>query len=135
MRDKVVWASIWGLVGLVVAGCGSAPGAEAGEAVTTNTTPSTAVREHADWNYLREQYSGMLGRECGSDVDDGGVWVTCVGLQNVDMKSFYGDAQTLPMSKARADLLQAIEQFESDFGIWRRQLCSADAPGGEPSRV
>jgi hypothetical protein len=115
-----------GVLGITVASAGACGGGSQSHktsTVTQTVQPTTTAQAGADWKYLKTQYSALLGRACGSNVDPGGMWAACVGMQNVDMDSFYRDAQTLPMSKDRADLLKQIEDFKQYYEAWFRNGC------------
>lgn len=104
--------------------CVNAAATETSDA--TATAPQTApVQAGADWKYLKTQYSDLLNRECDAKEYSTDLYAACVGLQNVDMESFYRDAQTLPMSKDRADLLGEVEDFQRDYAKWQDNTCGA----------
>ncbi|MBY0290148.1 MAG: hypothetical protein K2X52_23840 [Mycobacteriaceae bacterium] len=118
---RAAWAGVLGMAVATIAACGG--DSEGATTSTVTVAPTTTVQTGADWKYLQTQYSALLSRECGEDADPGGVWRACVGLQHVDMESLYRDAQTLPMSKARTDLLRAIEEFQEDYDKWTENMC------------
>ena len=124
MWKHTVSVGVLGMAIVAVGACGGG-GSESAETSTVTVAPTTMVQTGADWKYLQTQYSDLLGRECYSGPDSGKtpLWRACVGLQHNDMESLYRDAQTLPMSKDRVDLLRAIEDFQRDFDKWNDNMC------------
>lgn len=118
---------IFGFAAIAASACGASSESSKPSTVTVTAQPTTTAQAGADWKYLKTQYAALLSRDCGSDAAADGVWAACVGLQYVDMDSFYRDAQSLPMSKDRADLLKAIEDYKRDYGIWQQKMCTQSA--------
>jgi chorismate mutase len=117
-----------GCLGIAVFGVGGCGGPSQSAkpstvTVTASSQPTTTGRAAADWKYLKTQYAALLNRSCGTQADQAGLWAACAGLQNVDIDSFDRDAQTLPLSKDRADLLKEIADFKRDYGIWVNNGC------------
>jgi hypothetical protein len=120
-----------GFLAIAIFGVGACGGTSSQSAkpstvtVTASSQPATTARTGADWKYLKTQYAALLMRDCGTQADQQGVWAACVGLQNADIDSFNRDAQTLSLSKDRADLLKEISDFKRDYGIWFDNTCAA----------
>lgn len=137
MLRTALSVGIFGLAAIAASACGGSSESSKPSTVTVTAQPTTTAQAGADWKYLKTQYAAVLGRDCGSNAAPDGVWAACAGLQNADMDSFYRDAQTLPTSKDRADLLKAIEDYKRDYGIWKQNMCtqSASATPGTASCI
>jgi hypothetical protein len=122
MRRQIVRIGVLGITVVAVGACGGGSQSKT-STVTVSVQPTTTAQTAADWKYLKAQYATLLGRNCGTQAAQDGVWAACTGLLNADMDSFYRDAQTLPLSKDRADLLKEIEDFKRDYGLWKQTMC------------
>lgn len=54
------------------------------------------------------------------------LYNTCIGLQDAEIDSFQRDAQGLPLSKSRADLLSTIDQYKNNYQQFNDAYCPLD---------
>lgn len=88
---------------------------------------TTAQAAGVTWKYLQTEYSQFLGMDCGSDGTSPD-FATCVGLRNAMIDSFVRDAEELPTSKARSDVLTAAERLQDHYDDWTDGYCEMEPP-------
>lgn len=92
--------------------------------ITATSAAKASVEETGavNWKYLQSEYSKFLGMDCGSDSQSSS-YVVCLGLQNAGIKSFARDAEELPKSKARSDVLGAIDRYKENHDKYTDARC------------
>ncbi|PBI94201.1 hypothetical protein BKP42_48910 [Rhodococcus erythropolis] len=92
--------------------------------ITATSAAKASVAETGviNWKYLQSEYSKFLGMDCGND-SKASSYVVCLGLQNAGIDSFARDAEELPKSKARSDLLGSIDSYKDDHDKYTDARC------------
>ncbi|PBC37947.1 hypothetical protein CJ178_28435 [Rhodococcus sp. ACPA4] len=88
---------------------------------TSAAMASVAETGVTNWKYLQSEYSKFLGLNCGNL--NAAYQATCLGLQNAGIDSFARDAEELPKSKARSDVLGAIERYKENHDTYTDARC------------
>jgi hypothetical protein len=117
MGRIIFQAGLFSAVLAAVTGCGGGASTESGSVA--------AAPKAADWDYLQSEYGDFLSKKCGDSADPGGVWAACAGLLNAEMDAFQRDVETLPMSKSRAAVLEAIADYKADYAKWQTNQCGS----------
>lgn len=90
---------------------------------TSAAMASVAETGVVNWKYLQSEYSKFLGLNCGN-LDATSEYLTpCLLLRNAGIESFARDAEELPKSKARSDVLGAIERYKEDHDTYTNARC------------
>lgn len=98
----------------------------ADKATTSTAKVSVAETGATNWKYLQSEHSKFLGMKCDSftGTDD----TICIGLRNAGLESFVRDATELPRSKARTDVLGAVDSLKADYADYQAKRCE-NRPG------
>ncbi|MDV7246760.1 MULTISPECIES: hypothetical protein [Rhodococcus] len=94
-------------------------------ATTSAAVATTTQAGGVTWKYLQSEHAKFLGMKCGSDSKSPS-YVVCLGLQNAMIDSFERDATALPPSKARADVLGAIDSYQEAHDKYVAAMCEMD---------
>lgn len=108
-----------------IAGCGG-DSANGGGSTATTARPAAAEASGATWSGLQTTHAKFLGAKCDTQSPE---LASCIALQRAMISSFKRDANELPGSKARADLLGTIDRYYANYEKFSDGYCELDQQG------
>lgn len=92
---------------------------------TVTVTASSAAESAVTWRYLQTEYGQFLTQSCtASELDDDDYGI-CIIKQKDGVESFAIDAELLPISPARADLLSSVNTFTESYESYINNGCKS----------
>lgn len=110
------------LISSVVVACGS-DSATAPETVTVSASPTAEAA--VTWKYLQSGYGDFLAQSCsGPELGDADYGI-CIIKQMDGIEPFAIDAEQLPVSPARAELLSSVNTFTESYENYIGKGCKS----------
>lgn len=106
----------------VVAACGS-DGTPAAETVTVSASPTTKAA--VTWKYLQSGYGDFLAQSCSGPELGEADYSICITKQKNGIETFAIDAEQLPISPARAELLSSVNTFTESYESYIGNGCKS----------